>query len=167
MSCFEKWQVLNGAAANMLLFGTLLVAAIIGFKQMKIARQQTQINQKLLDLEYELSLDVEYDQQRKLLILWNRGRHNVYFGGVRFGGSGPLEPAPRQIPVGGKHEIHRHQDYDELAPPEGGYQEDVDLYLMDERHEKYMLQVHVSTHNRNGKLFSIDIRKAVPQKAEW
>ena len=63
MNCFEKWQVLNGAIANILLFGTLFVAAIIGFKQMKIVRQQTRINQKLLDLEYELSLDLEYDQQ--------------------------------------------------------------------------------------------------------
>lgn len=167
MSAFEKWQLINSAIGNILLLGTVLIAAYIGFKQMKISRQQTQINQALLDLEYELSIDVEYDQQKKVLILWNKSRHNIYFGGARFGGSGPLEPSPRQIPIGGRQEIRRHQDYDELAPSEGGWEENVDLYLMDERRQKYIVQAHVSTQNRNGKLFSIDIRRGAAQKTEW
>jgi len=35
-----------------------------------------------LDVEYELSVDIDYDETKKLLILWNRSRHNIYFDGV-------------------------------------------------------------------------------------
>ncbi len=167
MNALEKWQLFNGVIANVLLLGTIIVAAYIGFKQVEISTQQTQINQKLLDLEYEMSVDLEYDQQKKVLILWNKSKHNIYYGGVRFGGSGPLEPSPRQISVGGKYEIHRHQDFEELAGSEGGYEEDVIFYLMDERRVKYLLRIPISIRNQGGKLSSIDIRKGAPEKTDW
>jgi len=153
--------------ANVFLFGTMLGAWYFGLKQTDIARQQTEINRRLFELEYELSIDVDYDKERKMLILSNRSRHSIYFGGVRFAGAGPLEPTPRQIPAGRKHEIRRHQDYDELAPAEGGFTENVDFYLIDGRHQKFILQTEVSTRNHNGKLFEIDIRKNAPEKADW
>src|SRR5260370_31511865 len=33
MSALEKWQIFNGAVANILLLGTIIVAAYIGLKQ--------------------------------------------------------------------------------------------------------------------------------------
>jgi hypothetical protein len=55
MSAFEKWQAFNGVASNALLLARLLAAAYIGLKQAEISVQQTQINQKLLHLEYSFS----------------------------------------------------------------------------------------------------------------
>ena len=167
MSTFEKWQALNLVLTNILFLGTMLGAWYFGFKQTNIARQQTEINRRLFELEHELSVDVDYNKDRKVLILSNRGRHGIYFGGVRFGGSGPLEASPVAIPVGGKHEIRRHQDYDELAPTDGGFTENVDLYLMDGRREKFILQAEVFTRNQGGKLFAMDIRKNAPAKSDW
>ena|SRR6202171_6169859 len=167
MSGFEKWQAVNGVITNILLLGTLLGAWLFGFKQTEIAQKQTEINQKLLDLEYELSVDLEYDKERKVFILSNRGRHSIYFGGVRFAGSGPLEPSPHQIAVGGKQEIRRHQDYDELTPAEGGYSEDVSFYLMDERRETYIVRAEVSTRSQGGRVVTLNIRKGAPEKANW
>ena len=166
MNAFEKWQVINDLIGNVLLFATLIIAGLIGFKQMRISAEQTQINQRLLDLEYELSIDLEYDRDKKVVVLWNRGRRNIYFGGVRFGGSGPLEPSPRQITVGGKYEIRPHQDFEELAGSDGGFDQDVDFYLMDERRLKYLLRVPTSIQNRHGKLYSVDFRKGAAEKVD-
>ena len=58
-SVFEKWQVVSGVIQNVLLLGTVLLAAYIGLKQTDIAAQQTRISQQLLDLEYELSVYLE------------------------------------------------------------------------------------------------------------
>jgi len=136
-------------------------------KQAEISAQQTQINQKVLDLEYNLSVDLDYDQQKKCFVLSNRSRRNVFYGGTRFGGTGPLEDALRQITPGGTMEIHRQQSYEEFVPTEGGFQEDVSLYLMDERNQKYVLTVNVSVQMREGKMSVIDVRKGAPTPATW
>jgi hypothetical protein len=167
MSGFEKWQVVNLVVANVLLLGAVVGAWYVGLKQTSIARQQAEINRRLLELEYELSIDIDYDKERKVFILSNRSRHSVYFGGVRFGGTGPLETIPQAIPVGGKYEITRHQDYDQLAPSNGGWTEDVNFYLMDERREKFIVRAEVSTRNQNGKLSELRIRKTAPEKVKW
>jgi len=167
MSASEIWSVVNAIIGNCLLLAAVLAAFYVGLKQNEISARQTQISERLFDLEYELSIDLNYDIERKVFTLENRSKHNIYYGGVRFSGSGPLEEKPREIPVGGKQEIRRHQDYNELAPAEGVYSEPVNFYLMDQRKVKYILHAEVSVRNQAGKVQSVDIRRSSPTKEEW
>jgi hypothetical protein len=77
----QKWTVVNGVngiVQSELLLATVLFVAYIGFKQTDIATKQTQINEQLLNLEYELSVALEWQPAEQKLILHNQGKHSSW-----------------------------------------------------------------------------------------
>ncbi len=155
-SAFEKWQVVSGVIQNVLLLGTVLLAAYIGLKQTDIAAQQTRISQQLLDLEYELSVYLEYQSADQKLLLHNQGKHNIYLGGVNLKGrQREMYDPSRLIAVGGSHYI-----------PQGQFTIDLDLYLSDERRLKYVLHSRLILDKTSGSL-NVMIQPSATERFDW
>jgi hypothetical protein len=168
MNAFEKWQfVIFCMNTAILLIGTLS-AVYIGFKQNEISSKQTKINEQLLDLEYEISVEVNYRLPDKKILLFNRGRHNIYFGGGKFGDDPPdLRTPPAQIAVGGTHFIST-EDPAKFVPAAGNARKQIpcDIYLLDERGTKYVLHSVLTVHQEDDKV-DISFRTSAPEKKKW
>ena len=165
-SVFEKWQVVSGVIQNVLLLGTVLLAAYIGLKQTDIAAQQTRISQQLLDLEYELSVYLEYQSADQKLILHNQGKHNIYLGGVNLKSrQREMYDPSRLIAVGGSHYIQT-QKLDSLPPAQGQFAIDLDVYLSDERRLKYVLHSRLILDKTSGSL-NVMIQTSATERFDW
>jgi hypothetical protein len=167
VGAFEKWIVFNGTIQNVLLLGTVLFAAYIGFKQTDIASKQTQISEQLLNLEYELSVALEWQAADQKLILHNQGKHNIYIGGTNLIGiEKQVYNPPRLIAVGSSHYIQT-ANLDTVVPPaQGRFALDVDIYLLDERRLKYVMHSHIILDKTKGTL-NVAIQPSGTERSDW
>ena len=95
MSKFEKWQVGIGIGQSVILFSTFIAALFIGIKQ-------NQINQNLLDLQFNVSIEITYDHAQQHFNIHNKGQNNIWLWGSKLNGAEvALEKEPRQITPGG------------------------------------------------------------------
>jgi len=93
LNLFEKMQVRLGVAQILILTFTLIAAVYIGF-------QQNSINQKLYDLNFNVSLEVTYDNKQLNII--NKGKENVWIWGTKLADNPKnIERDSRLIPPGG------------------------------------------------------------------
>jgi hypothetical protein len=179
MTAFEKWQTLNGAIQNMLLLGTLIFAAYIGFKQTEISSKQaefsakqTEINERLLDLQYAMSITVAYEESTKRIIVVNNGHTNIYLGGYGLDDrERTMQPEARLIAPGQSHFINTENldtyILSRRAPNAPHVDAIVKLLLMDERKVKYVTHTTLACEIGPNNEVKINTQTAPPQKGEW
>jgi hypothetical protein len=172
MTAFEKWQALNGAIQNMLLLGTYSFAAYIGFKQTEISSKQTEIYQRLIDLQYAISITVAYEESTKRIIIGNNSHTNIYLGGYWLDDLEPvMQPELRVMAPGQAHHINT-EDLDKYilsrrAPEAPQVNVVVKLFIMDERNTKYIIRTTLACDIGPENKVTINTQTAPPQKGEW
>jgi len=172
MSANHKWQTFNGIIQNFLLFATILVAAKVGFKQVEISARQTEISERLLDLEYAISVAVVW-QSPKFIIL-NFSRTNVAFGGFQILEAPPpalLNP-PRLIPPGGQHYLNMKPEFEKgvrekITKAPGTVNVPIDFYFVDARQTKFVLHTNLACELDSGSQLTIAIQPGLPEKRDW
>lgn len=98
MTAFEKWQVIIGITSACLLLAAFLGALLVGLRQ-------NEINQRLLDLQYNVSVDITYDSSR--LNISNKSTTNLFLWGAKTGSNeAVMEDQPRLISPGGYYYIN-------------------------------------------------------------
>ena len=135
MSAFEFWQVVNVTIQSVLLLAIFLGALYIGLKQYEI-------NQQLVELEHQPSVEVAATDER--IQIFNKGKHNIWLWGSETELSvKTLEKKPRLITPQGFYYIPLEpfkQSVLQRVGNQGEARINVDLFVSTVGDRKYVVK---------------------------
>jgi len=138
LSNFERWQVGLSGIQTILLVVATIAAIYIGL-------QQSQINQRLYELNFSVAIEVTHDSQSGQLNIFNKGRENIWLYGTKLGSSPKsVEKDGRLIAPGGSYYLltdKLQQEVLQKVGEKGDIHEFFNIYLKDATLRPYTVSV--------------------------
>ena len=147
INSFESWQVVVGIINACILLAAFLGALYIGLKQ-------NEINQNLLDLHLQVSVEITYSNKRINTI--NKGQTNLFLWGTRLNNDAKtLEKQPRLVTPGGSYYILANDLDTELKqklPKDQDVWVPFEVYLSNQNSKKYIVKCLLLSKLVNGEV---------------